>query len=250
MLTRSLCCFKGISVDAESRLWRDGCLSWRHLKQHAERHFSLKKAEALTAQLPFYEKALESCLVDFFVGNLPCGYKLRIFPEFHEHLAFIDIETTGLDRRDNITVIGLWHRGKITTFVRGRNLSDFIQAWKSLSLLLTFNGSRFDIPFIMRTFGFTVHPPHIDLFCESQIHGLKGGLKTIERELGFTRTLEESGNGKEAVQLWHRYTTENDDKALEKLIAYNNRDVLSLLALTRHLYRLSCRNYDAPHPLF
>ena len=250
MLTRSLCCFKGVSAEAEQRLWRRGCLSWRHLKMTAPRHFSIKKRADLMARMPFYEAALEARSADFFIGNLPCGHKLRILPEFQENAAFLDIETTGLERASLITVIGLWHHGTLEPFVRGRNLPDFIKAWQNTDVLITFNGTHFDLPFLMREFGFTGHPPHIDLMAEAKHWGLTGGLKAIEQKLGYRRTAEESGDGHEAVTLWNTYAETGNEHALKKLLAYNTRDVLSLRLLSRHLWRLSCQNYDAPHPLF
>jgi len=250
MLTRSLCCFKGISAEAEQRLWRRGCLSWRHLKVMARQHLSVKKSDALMAGMPLYEAALEARASDFFIGKLPCGHKLRILPEFQEDAAFLDIETTGLKRASPITVIGLWHHGTVETFVRSRNLSDFIKAWQKIDVLMTFNGTHFDLPFLMREFGFSVHPPHIDLMTEAKYWGLTGGLKAIERKLGYRRTEEESGDGREAVTLWNEYAETGNEHALKKLVAYNTRDVLSLHLLSRQLWRLSCQNYDAPHPVF
>jgi len=247
MLTRTLCCFKGISAEAESSLWRKGCLSWRHLALSACRHFSKAKALAVTGQLPFCETALEARAADFFIGRLPCGHKLRILPEFQDDMVYLDIETTGLESRADITVIGLLRRGLIETFVRGVNLHDFVRVWKDISVLATFNGTRFDLPFIMREFGLSVHPPHIDLLHEARAHGLTGGLKEIERLLGVERTTDEVGNGVEAVRLWQQYAA-GDDEALVRLIAYNTCDVRSLVLLTRHIWRLSCQNYRAAQP--
>lgn len=248
MLTRTLCCFKGISAEAERSLWRKGCLSWRHLALSACRHFSAAKAEAVAAQVPLCEAALDARAADFFIGRLPCGHKLRILPEFKDDICYLDIETTGLERRAMITVIGLWRRGKVETFVRGRNLHDFVRVWKDVGALVTFNGARFDLPFIMREFGFSVHPPHIDLLCESRAYGHVGGLKGIERKLGYIRSPDEDGDGVEAVRLWHEYTTTADETVLRRLVAYNTRDVLSLILLAQHLWRISCQNYNAPLP--
>lgn len=250
MLTRSLCCFKGLSAAAEQRLWRRGCLTWRHLKLTARHHLSDKKADGLMAQAPFYEAALEARAVDFFIGRLPCGHRLRILPEFQDETAFLDIETTGLDRASLVTVIGLWRRGTVETFVRGRNIADFIKAWQKIGVLLTFNGTHFDLPFLMRELGLSVHPPHVDLMAEARHWGLTGGLKTIEQRLGYTRTAQESGDGGDAVRLWNEYTENGNELALKHLTAYNTRDVLSLRLLSRHIWRLSCQNYDVPHPVF
>lgn len=248
MLTRSLCCFKGLSAEAEARLWRRGCLDWRHLKVMSRNLLSASKSTSVLEQLSFFESALDARSADFFINRLPCGHKLRIFPALQTEAAFLDIETTGLGRDAVITVIGALHNGSMKTFVRGRNLPDFIRLWQKTGVLLTFNGTHFDLPFLMRTFGFSHHPPHIDLMTEARHWGFSGGLKVIENKLGCMRTEEEDGTGQQAVELWNQFDTTGDETSLRKLVAYNTRDVQSLHLLARHLWKLSCQNYPAPRP--
>ncbi len=247
MLMRSLCCFSGVSSEAELRLWRKGCLSWRHLAFEAERHFSPRKCASILAQIPLFSTALESRCPDFFLSRLPCGHRLRILPEFADDVAYLDIETSGLDRASEITVVGVYCQGRMNTYVKGRNLNEFIGMWQRLKIVATFNGSRFDLPVIMKQFGLNVHPPHVDLMDEARHWGLSGGLKAIERKIGVSRTEEEVGTGEDAVLLWNDYVSNGNQQALEKLITYNKRDVRSLLELARHIWSLSCREYPAPH---
>jgi uncharacterized protein YprB with RNaseH-like and TPR domain len=212
--------------------------------------FSESKGAAVLAQIPLFEAALAARSADFFISRLPCGHKLRVLPEFQSNLAFLDIETTGLTRTSVITVMGVHINGSQKTFIRGENFSEFIDAWQHVEILVTFNGTQFDIPFLMREFGLSVHPPHIDLMHEAKHWGFWGGLKTIEGKLGTIRTADEQGTGSEAIKLWHAFDTTGHRQSLEKLVAYNTGDVRSLLLLSRHLWRLSCQNYNAPHPLF
>jgi len=250
MLTRSFCCFKGLSPDAESCLWRRGCLSWRHLRIGVKQVLSDAKSASVRAQMPFFEAALGARSADFFVNRLPDGHKLRIFPCFLPEAAFVDIETTGLSRQSVVTVIGVLRNGTIETYVRGRNLPDFIRVWQTAGVLLTFNGTRFDLPFLMREFGVANHPAHIDVLSEAKVWGFFGGLKEIEKKLGYERTGGESGNGEEAVTLWRKYEATGDEDLLSRLIAYNTCDVRSLSLLAQHVWKLSCQHYDAPHPMF
>lgn len=250
MLTRSHCCFSGISPEAELRLWRKGCLSWRHLTFEASRHFSPRKCESLLAQIPLFAAALDARCPDFFLNRLPCGRRLRILPEFSDAISYLDIETNGLERKSEITVIGICRTGVTETYVKGKNLHDFIKAWQQLQIVATFNGARFDLPMIMKQFGFSVHPPHIDLMDEARHWGLAGGLKAIEGKIGISRTEEESGCGEDAVKLWNDYVDNGNQHALDKLIAYNTRDVLSLPELARYIWKKSCREYPAPHSEF
>ena len=107
MLVRSLCCFRGISAEAERKLWRAGCLTWDQLP--LVRHIlSLRKSADMVAQLPELRSALSGRVADYFLKRLPVGRRLRVLPEFADGVAFLDVETTGLGLRDKLTVIGLW----------------------------------------------------------------------------------------------------------------------------------------------
>lgn len=102
--------------------------------------------------------------------------------------------------------------------------------------VVTFNGARFDLPVLAKTFDLKVQSPHIDLLHEARMHGFSGGLKGIERTMGLKRVPEEEGDGEEAVRLWRQYEEAGDASSLDRLLAYNAGDVKSLgvLALVRH----------------
>jgi len=249
MLTRSLCCFRGISAAAERRLWRAGCLDWEHLPL-ARSVVSPRKADDLQAQLPELQAALMGGVVDYFLRRLPVGHRVRVWPDFAAGTTFLDTETTGLGSRDHLTVIGLWRNGKGFAFVRGRNLHDFLTSWRTTTILVTFNGIRFDVPMLARTFGLTSMPPHIDLMAEARAFGYVGGLKVIEHALGVRRKPEECGDGELATRLWRRYADKGDTGSLDALLRYNARDVRSLITLARELLRRSMDGCPAPRPPF
>jgi uncharacterized protein YprB with RNaseH-like and TPR domain len=245
MLTRSFCCFRGLSAGAERKLWRAGCLTWDQLPL-AGRLLSPRKALDLAAQMTELRAALVGRVADYFLKRLPVGHRLRVWPEFSEGVAFLDVETTGLGRRDELTVIGLWQAGRMRHFVRGRDLSEFLEVWRKIEVLVTFNGAHFDLPVLMRTFGILCMPPHIDLLFESKTYGYSGGLKSIERSLGIRRSADEEGDGAEAVLLWRLYEEKGDNTILAKLIRYNERDVRSLVALSGVLLKRSFDGYPGP----
>lgn len=247
MLTRSLCCFRGISPAAERKMWRAGCLSWDRLP-HVGRALSPRKTANLAAQVPELRAALSGRVADYFLKRLPPGFRLRVWPEFEAGLAFLDVETTGLGVRDELTVIGLWQGGNMAHYVRDRNLHEFLEAWRRIEVLVTFNGIRFDLPVLARHFGLMCLPPHIDLLHEARVYGLSGGLKEIEKVLGITRRAEEDGDGVMAVWLWRRYAEQGDEASLEHLLRYNERDVLSSVRLARELLKRSFDNYPGPVP--
>jgi len=63
---------------------------------------------------------------------------------------------------------------------------------------------------------------------------LKGGLKVVERLLGIKRRLT-SVDGYIAMQLWYDYVNNNNEEALQTLLAYNEEDVVNLRVLRRKL---------------
>jgi uncharacterized protein len=245
MLRNSFCCFRGVSEAAERALWRDGCLEWRFLPL-AGRTLSTHKRQLIMDQVPEMQTALEGRLAGYFLSRLPPGHRLRVWPEFHNSTLFLDIETTGLQTTDEITVIGAWQNGAYSHYVRGVNLERFLEVAGRAQLLITFNGRRFDWPVIERTFGCSLPIPHIDLMHEARVHGYSGGLKAIEPRLGVLREGTEKGDGLLAVTLWGRYRETGDQTALEHLLRYNACDVTSLVVLARKLFQLSVQHYPGP----
>lgn len=249
MLTHSLCCFRGISAEAERKLWRAGCLTWDYLPRIGKALSSRKTAD-LVAQAPELRAALTGRVADYFLQRLPVGHRLRVWPEFGDGVAFLDVETTGLGPRDQLTVIGLSQGGRASCFVQGRDLHGFLEVWRKIEVLITFNGARFDLPVVARTFGLKSLPPHIDLMHEARAYGYGGGLKAIEHSLGIQRAVDEDGDGELAVLLWRRHVDEGDDASLTRLLRYNARDVKSLVTLAGAVLNRSVDGYPGPLPSF
>ena len=156
--------------------------------------------------------------------------------------AYLDIETTGLSRfYDYITVIGVYRcRGSDNGMVQlvGREVTrgNLITALKGVNTIYTYNGSRFDLPFIASSLGIDLATEfyHHDLMYDCWDNDLYGGFKAVERQLGIPRRLEGIG-GLEAVQLWWRYRKGGNQDALAMLLEYNKEDVLNLKALREKL---------------
>ncbi len=152
--------------------------------------------------------------------------------------AYLDIETTGLSPTDcEITVVGIhFCRGKKTDLVQlvGRDIFSYsiLDALKDVDIIYTYNGSRFDLPFIHLKHGVNLAElyPHRDLMYDCWRYNLKGGLKAVERQLGINRKLTEV-NGWEAVKLWWKYVESFDLDALNTLLEYNKEDVVNLKTL-------------------
>jgi uncharacterized protein YprB with RNaseH-like and TPR domain len=152
--------------------------------------------------------------------------------------AYLDIETTGLTPSGcEITVIGIHLcRGDSTEFVQlvGRDITaaGILEALRDIDVLYTYNGSRFDLPFIHAQLGINLTKlfSHHDLMYDCWRNNLYGGLKGVERQLGIARNLPEV-NGRDAVRLWWRYVDSFDLEALNTLLEYNKEDVLNLKIL-------------------
>jgi len=102
--------------------------------------------------------------------------------------------------------------------------------------LYTYNGRRFDLPFIQQRLGLDLQKQfrHRDLMFDCWRQNLKGGLKVVEVRLGIERRLP-SMNGYLAVRLWWDYVNNHDTAALQKLLAYNREDVMNLHVLREKL---------------
>ena len=157
--------------------------------------------------------------------------------------AYLDIETTGLSRfYDYITVIGIYrcHRGDselIQLVGEEVNRGNLITALKGVNTIYTYNGSRFDLPFIAASLGIDLATEfyHHDLMYDCWRNNLYGGFKAVERQLGIRRQLQ-GVDGFEAVQLWWRYRRGGNQNALALLLQYNMEDVVNLKALRERLH--------------
>ncbi len=153
--------------------------------------------------------------------------------------AYLDIETTGLSPENcPITVIGI-HRccGGEEEFVQlvGDQVTPeaLLDALRGIDTIYTFNGERFDLPYIRTRLGVDLRAEgfgHCDLMHHCHRKGLRGGLKKIEVMLGIPRKLPDV-NGYHAVCLWWRYVNDYDEEALRTLLEYNQEDTRNLKTL-------------------
>lgn len=245
MLTATFCHLKGLSRRSEEKLWSRGILAWQNFRGADTSPFSPAKTEKVRAQLELSERALADGDAAYFIDGLPAAYLPRVYPHFSDRIAYLDIETTGLDSWSVITTIALYDGRSVRTFVRGRNLDEFPGALEGCRLVVTYNGARFDLPFIRRAFGLPMSIPHLDLMRPLRAGGFRGGLKVCERLVGIRRQVPEDMDGFEAVRLWYAHER-GDPQALKKLLAYNSQDVVSLEQMLVRLYNESMQGY----PLF
>ena len=201
------------------------------------------KGRRFERELAESERALAERRVEWFARRLPGSEAWRLYPVFRPETAFLDIETTGLSRTRGSsrsspsTAAGRRARSSPTTTSRS-----YPAYLRRFGVLVTFNGRRFDVPFLEFRFPDLVAPPaHIDLRYLLYRIGYAGGLKRIEQTLGLgDRPGVEGIHGLDAVRLWEEYPGGRTD-SLERLVRYNRADTVNLEPLldfaTRELRR-------------
>jgi uncharacterized protein YprB with RNaseH-like and TPR domain len=168
---------------------------------------------------------------------------MRSLSELHHTFdAYLDIETTGLSPRYcQITVVGIHlvseHESRFIQLVGDDvTANNILRALDGVGTLYTYNGSRFDLPFIYVRLGINLAKlfSHCDLMYHCWRNNLYGGFKGVERQLGIQRKLKEI-DGLEAVRLWWKYVNDYDEVALATLLEYNKEDALNLKTLKESL---------------
>jgi uncharacterized protein YprB with RNaseH-like and TPR domain len=244
MLRNTFIHLPGVGPHRERALWEQGILDWDRFLSAAEE--GLLRIPMTEHAVPLVRQSRDAVLrgdACFFKPLLPSNETWRLYPEFAGRAVFLDIETTGLSPwGDQVTMIGTLAGDKLRLFVHGMNLDQFPGYIEQFPLLVTFNGSQFDIPFLRTHFPEArLDQAHIDLRYVLASLGYRGGLKMVERTLGLRRDPTIQGvDGFEAVRLWRRYRR-GDRGALEKLALYNLTDVVNLVELVETAVRLKSR---------
>ena len=224
---------EGVGESTERRLWERGVTTWDEFDPAVDvRGVGSTTADRIESFIAEARAHLDDDDATYFDRTFPSRERWRLYENFREETCFFDIETTGLDeRRDRVTTVSFHRAGETTTLVAGRDLTAdrLREEFADASLLATFNGARFDVPFLETSFGIDVDTPHLDLLYPCQRLGLSGGLKPIETQLGIDRDRPDL-SGRDAVRLWHEYER-GDDSALETLVSYNREDTENLCTL-------------------
>ncbi len=214
----------------ESQLWKSGFIDWDNFETQKPDFLSPSHYSRALKKIYLSRKNLELENLRFFYLNLKKELAIRTYKISKP--VFLDIETTGLSFYDDITIIGLYDGKETYQFVKGRHdfneLNDILKDYNSI---ISFNGIRFDVPFISRKLGidFSLFT-HIDLMYSFKRFGLKGGLKKIEKHFNIDRHELSGLRGSDAVRLWRAYE-KGDKNSLDILLQYNEQDIINLKLL-------------------
>ncbi len=240
MLRSTFVHLSGIGPATEAELWRVGVRDWQELpRRGAALGLAPGTIERLRREVDASESALAERDVAWFGRHLPDREHWRLYPEFARETAFLDIETTGLSPYAGIVTVVAVHGGGATrSFIAGEDLEELPAYLRRFPVLVTFNGSRFDLPFLEVALP-GIRPPsvHIDLRFLLYRIGQAGGLKRIEERLAIgDRAGVEGVGGLDAVRLWQEYRRGNP-AALDRLVRYNRADTVNLEPLLAHAVR-------------
>lgn len=238
MLNNTYIHVKGIGDTVERRIWESGIVDWEDfLENHHQVRIPIAKKRVLVTCIEESVEQLSSGNHVFFSNCIPSCHQWRAYRHFKGYTAYVDIETTGLSPYyHEITMIGIYDGKQAKIFIRGINLDDAVDELSKYKQLVTFNGARFDLPFIESEYpGFFNHL-HTDLMYPLRRIGYSGGLKNIECMLGLKRSGDTQGiSGFDAVRLWNKYER-GDEKALELLVKYNTEDIMNLETIMELTY--------------
>lgn len=238
MLFNSFLHVPSIGVKTENRIWQSGISCGNDFLKDPPDFLSRSKVSLISDHIRISKEKIAAGEPEYFYSSMASCDHWRIFQEFRDKVAYLDIETTGLGGPgDIITTIAMYDGTNIYHYVNGVNLEDFVDDIQKYKVIVSYNGKTFDIPFIERYFGISLQIAHLDLRFILHSLGFAGGLKSCEKQLGIGRRgpLAEV-DGFFAVLLWREYKKTGNEKVLETLLAYNIEDAINLEYLMIEAY--------------
>lgn len=267
MLTETFIIAPEIGPERERMLWQAGFKTWWDVHQAADSDLPQG------IPLPFLRQTMEWCVEAYQRNDWPflahllkagCQWRaLQLATSPVEHGApapalrvlALDIETEGISKWENrVTTVGIC--GDATGFEPVALLphkpgfkDELFHVLEQTDLLLTFNGTQFDIPFLKaqsELADMPVPPFHVDLRFVFSAVGIKGGLKRVQVQMGYERegALAEV-DGFMAVLLWQEHLRRTPG-ALDTLVRYCLEDVVVLLDLAPLAYDLLAQSLGRP----
>jgi uncharacterized protein YprB with RNaseH-like and TPR domain len=219
----------GVGEQTERSIWEAGVTHWDEFEPSV---VGGKRGDRIDQFIDEGRDYLDAADVAYFDRQFPSSEQWRLYETFSDRACFFDIETTGLDQsRNQVTTVSLHQAGDTETLVAGDDLTagNLRAAFADADMLVTFNGKRFDVPFLEANFDVDLQRPHLDLMYTCKQVGLSGGLKQVEKDIGIERDRPDI-SGRDAVRLWREHER-GQDGSLETLISYNREDTVNLQTL-------------------
>ena len=238
MIESSFCFLSGVGRRTERQWWQWGIETWEDfLSSHAIPGLGAKRKALFDEALRHAQERRARKDARYFAVNLQARDQWRLYEWLRPRAVYLDIETNSFGQ---ITVVGMYGHGRCVSLVRGDSLTrrQLCEELAPYDLLVTFNGTAFDLPVLLTTFpDLPLDQPHLDLCCLGRQLGYHGGLKSIETQLGIQRRAElQDMSGADAAHLWNRWRHGRDEEARERLLAYNLADCVNLEPLADTFY--------------
>ena len=245
MITEALQHCRGLGPIKLNQLVNTGVRSWHDALQ-LPHLIPRGLRDSVVAECERCLQALNDHDIRYFVDSFSTQDKWRILTQYVDRCSYFDIETTGLEYDDTITVIACWHKGQLHTFVEHENLDDFLDLLDDVELLISFNGSTFDVPRVLDGFHIPELPcPHLDLRWPCYHKKLEGGLKHVTTRLGLQRPHDlHDADGSLAVRLWSAWIHQKNATARDQLLRYCAADVLLMVPLAEHIAGTAMTSLD------
>jgi uncharacterized protein YprB with RNaseH-like and TPR domain len=240
MIKNSFIFLDKISHRSEKKIWEQKIHTWDHFLEAREIQGIGKTRKIFYDQQIHYAKtAITDDNAQALSALFPKQEHWRLYDLFKSQACFLDIETSGY--YGDITVVGIYDGRETKTMVKGINLNPLLlnRLLQHYKMIITFNGASFDLPVINKYYPNTIpHVPHIDLRHPLAKLGYSGGLKSIEAQLGIRRAEAVQGiSGSDAVYLWNMYKATGKREYLERLVQYNEEDIINLKPLADFVFK-------------
>jgi uncharacterized protein YprB with RNaseH-like and TPR domain len=197
-------------------------------------------------------------------------YSSEIFDSYfgEARLGVFDIETTGLSASRTKIVLG----GLLTPCAGGVRVRQFFsegaheeaelldlykEAIDGADVLFSYNGDRFDIPFMNERLAQRHREAafdsclNIDMYRVIRKHSMFGDIlpnlkqKTVEGYLGLVREREDLISGADSVRLYYEYTASKSPELLRRILLHNSDDLRQLARILRLFGKLDLHKIAA-----
>ncbi|PIN73603.1 hypothetical protein COV20_05255 [Candidatus Woesearchaeota archaeon CG10_big_fil_rev_8_21_14_0_10_45_16] len=234
MIRRSFVFLEKVRSRKEQTIWQQGIKDWNDFLRAKEvKGISLSTKSYYDRQIREAQKALRDDNSSYFIGKLPQKEMWRLYDHFKEECCYLDIE---VDSHGKVVVVGISDYYDTRQFVKGVNLEKGLleKELQRYRIMVTFNGSSFDLPKLKKELKIKIDLPHIDLKPLCVNLGFKGGLKEVEKILDLKRPPHLYGN---PVDLWKAFHASHDKEYLDLLLHYNAEDIENLKAVMIKMYK-------------
>ena len=231
MIRNSFIFLEKVSKKKEQNILKQGIKDWNGFLQ-------TKKIKGISNRSKSYfdRKIKEAKLFllkdspSYFINKLPKKEMWRLYSYFKDDCCFLDIE---IDSYGKVILVGISNHFETKHFVKGINLDLVENELSKYKIIVTFNGSSFDLP-KLKKMDIEINLAHIDLKPLCINLNLKGGLKEVEKILNLKRPSHLHGN---PVQLWKAFHASGDQEYFNLLLEYNREDCENLIEIMDYVYK-------------